>query len=313
MLKAMTALLIFAVTFTTSSAVAHHDAIYTPCDTTTGHVHMTFEEVSARISIMEQDGTIPAGMISRYNEERDGGKGNEDPRFVWARHLEEGQILSLGNWASGEHPELEQLMFSSGLVAEWQLDANKRVRRFDDPYWMQENPLSPSFTVWQSLCMANLGYSIPMFEVNDDGQWVSNIPSTTTTSPPVTTTTEDPTFDGGTSIHIDDPNLIPVITTTTTSFAVGASTSEEPATSVPTSNPLPQLQPVLAEDWTSRYFDAEWGNFPFEQTVLLLEERYPPTTSNKYHFRLSVAVDYLRAGGKIRGLDNVWNSGLPLP
>ena len=109
-------------------------------------------------------------MISRYNEERDGGKGNEDPRRVWARGLEEGQILSLGNWASGEHPELEQLMFNSGLVAEWQLDANKQVRRFDDPYWRQANPLSPVFTVGQSLCMANLGYSIPMFEVDDDGR-----------------------------------------------------------------------------------------------------------------------------------------------
>ena len=160
------------------TAKAHHDRIYTPCDTETGHVHISYEEMVARISIMEQDGIIPPGMISRYVEARDGGKGNEDPRFVWARNLEEGQILSLGNWASGHHPELEQLMFNSGLVAEWQLDANKTVRRFNDPYWMQENPLSPVFTVWQSLCMANLGYSVPLFE-EVEGEWVSNIPPIT--------------------------------------------------------------------------------------------------------------------------------------
>ena len=155
------------------TANAHHDKIYTPCDTEPGHIHMRYEEVVARISILEQEGTIPAGMISRYVEARDGGKGNEDPRRVWARDLEEGQILSLGNWASGEHPELEQLMFNSGMVAQWQLDANKKVRRFNDPYWRQPNPLSPAFTVWQTLCMANLNYSITMLAVNDEGEWVS--------------------------------------------------------------------------------------------------------------------------------------------
>ena len=165
----------------TRFAEAHHDKIYTPCDTETGHIHMSYEEVVARISIMEQDGTIPAGMISRYVEARDGGKGNEDPRRVWARDLEEGQILSLGNWASGEHPELEQLMFNSGMVAQWQLDANKKVRRFNDPYWRQPNPLSPAFTVWQTLCMANLNYSIPLFE-EVEGKWISNVPTVTTTT-----------------------------------------------------------------------------------------------------------------------------------
>ncbi len=252
MLKAIVAAGVAGLVLAAIPASAHHDAIYTPCDTTSGHVHMTFEEVSARISIMEQDGTIPAGMISRYNEERDGGKGNEDPRRVWARHLEEGQILSLGNWANGQHPELEQLMFNSGLVAEWQLDANKQVRRFNDPYWMQDNPLSPSFTVWQTLCMANLGYSIPIFEVNDEGQWVSNIPPTTTiaivqnppttTTPPTTITVEhEHTFDGGT--RSDDPIF---------------------------SNPVPETFPeYVAEGPTptpdgSSYdlFDAEWGRIP---------------------------------------------------
>ena len=253
------------------TAKAHHDKIYTPCDTTTGHVHISYEEMVARISIMEQNGTIPAGMISRYVEARDGGKGNEDPRFVWARNLEEGQILSLGNWASGHHPELEQLMFNSGLVAEWQLDANKTVRRFNDPYWMQENPLSPSFTVWQTLCMANLGYSIPMFEVNNEGEWVSNTPTVTTTTPPPTT-------------------VIPVTTTT-----------------VQTVVEIETVPVQTSSNWIERWFEAEWNDFPFEETIKLLEERYPPNTPNKYHFRLSTAVEFLRQGGKLKGLDNVWN------
>ena len=253
------------------TAKAHHDKIYTPCDTTTGHVHISYEEMVARISIMEQNGTIPAGMISRYVEARDGGKGNEDPRFVWARNLEEGQILSLGNWASGHHPELEQLMFNSGLVAEWQLDANKTVRRFNDPYWMQENPLSPSFTVWQTLCMANLGYSIPMFEVTEEGEWVSNTPTVTTTTPPPTT-------------------VIPVTTTT-----------------VQTVVEIETVPVQTSSNWIERWFEAEWNDFPFEETIKLLEERYPPNTPNKYHFRLSTAVEFLRQGGKLKGLDNVWN------
>ena len=270
-------------------AKAHHDKIYTPCDTTTGHVHMSFEEVSARISIMEQDGTIPEGMISRYNEERDGGKGNEDPRRVWARGLEEGQILSLGNWASGEHPELEQLMVHSGLVAEWQLDANKQVRRFDDPYWRQANPLSPAFTVWQSLCMANLGYSIPMFEVDDDGQWVSNIPATTTTTttapPPPTTTITEVTINEG--VTHDDFIRQP-----------------EAPLPTPSSKPKDVGSPP---DGDYDLFDAEWDGYPFEVTVKLLEDRYPPGTPGKNHFRLSAAVEFLRGGGMIRGLDNLWH------
>ena len=269
------------------TAKAHHDRIYTPCDTETGHVHMSYEEMVARISIMEQDGTIPAGMISRYVEARDGGKGNEDPRRVWARGLEEGQILSLVNWASGHHPELEQLMFNSGLVAEWQLDANKTVRRFNDPYWMQENPLSPSFTVWQTLCMANLGYSIPMFE-EVEGKWVSNVPTMTTTTviTPVETANNhlaEPVF------SVNERLSEPLNPPETTSLTLTASHS-------------------TATDWTERWFEAEWNDFPFEETIKLLEERYPPNTPNKYHFRLSTAVEFLREGGKLKGLDNVWNS-----
>jgi hypothetical protein len=188
-------------------------------------------------------------------------------------HLEEGQILSLGNWANGQHPELEKLMFDSGLVAEWQLDASKKVRRFDDPYWSQVNPLSPSFTVWATLCMANLGYSIPMFEIVD-GNWESNVPTTTTT---IVTTPIMPT------VTILEPEVIPPLVTPVIST------------------------PQTSFSWIEKWFEAEWNDFPFEQTIKLLEERYPPNTPNKYHFRLSTAVEFLRQGGKLKGLDNVWN------
>ena len=56
-------------------------------------------------------------------------------------------------------------------------------------------------------------------------------------------------------------------------------------------------------------FDAEWDGYPFEQTILLLEERYPPGTPDRFHFRLSVAVEFLRQGGMVKGLDNLWESG----
>ena len=276
-------------------ADAHHDRIYTPCDTETGHIHMSYEEVVARISIMEQDGTIPAGMISRYVEARDGGKGNEDPRFVWARNLEEGQILSLGNWASGHHPELEQLMFNSGLVAEWQLDANKKVRRFNDPYWRQPNPLSPAFTVWQTLCMANLGYSIPLFEENEVGEWVSNIPPTTTVIENHTVTATEPVISGNGLYTQSEIFTVESPSQVTNTVNSTASTTKGVAS-------------IIEENWIERWFQAEWDNFPFEETVKLLEERYPPNTPNKYHFRLSTAVEFLREGGKLKGLDNVWNN-----
>ena len=55
-------------------------------------------------------------------------------------------------------------------------------------------------------------------------------------------------------------------------------------------------------------FSAEYEGWPSEQTALLLAERYPPGTPGKYHFPLSAAVEFLRAGGKVGGLDFLWNS-----
>jgi len=55
-------------------------------------------------------------------------------------------------------------------------------------------------------------------------------------------------------------------------------------------------------------FTAEYEGWPSEQTALLLAERYPPGTPGKYQFPISAAIEFLRAGGKVGGLDFLWNS-----
>ena len=72
--------------------------------------------------------------------------------------------------------------------------------------------------------------------------------------------------------------------------------------------PLPHPPSYVTE---TRYdlFTAEYDGWPFEQTIILLEDRYPPGTPDRFHFRLSVAVEFLRAGGMIGGLDFLWGSG----
>ena len=156
-------------------ATATHDAIYSPCSTEYGFIHMTYDEWAAHITTMEADGTIPPGIVFRYYEELHGGKGTnvqEDGTIPawdnWAGGLTDGQILSIDDWANGNYPEIEALMFSSGLIPEWILDANMVIRRFNDPYWAAANPMTPTFTVWQSLCMGDYGYSIPVMEINED-------------------------------------------------------------------------------------------------------------------------------------------------
>jgi len=298
MLKVLVAAAIFGSVLAATPASATHDTIYSPCSTEYGFIHMTYDEWAAHITTMEADGTIPPGVVFRYDEALHGGKGLEDPRIVWARNLTDGQILSIDDWANGNYPEIEALMFSSGLIPEWILDANMVIRRFNDPYWAAPNPMTPSWTVWQSLCMGNYGYSIPVMEIDEDGVWVSNLPATTTTTVPPTTTTVPP-----------PPTTTTILPSpTTTSSAVEDSTPE----TIPPSEPAeadPSPQPTPTDNWVERWFDAEWNDYPFQETILLLEERYPVNTPGKYHFRLSTAVDFLRGGGKIKGLDNLWESG----
>ena len=272
-------------------AGAHHDRIYGPCDIEYGFVHMTYDEWAARITSLEADGTIPPGVVFRYYEALHGGKGGDDPRIVWARNIADGQILALDDWANGNYPEIEQLMFDSGLVAEWQLDASYDIRRFDDPFWAQRNPVSPTWTVWQTLCMASFAVSKPAYEVVD-GEWVSNLPATTTTS--TTTTT-----------------LVPATTTTTTTAPATTTTTVVPATTTTTTVPATPTLALQSDGLPDGYdlHTAEYEGWPFEQTILALEARYPPGTPGKKHFPLSAAVRFLRLGGKVGGLDLVWGSG----
>jgi|TARA_B110000263_G_scaffold249873_1_gene269008 hypothetical protein len=274
----------------TRPAGANHDTIYSPCGTEYGFIHMTYDEWAAHITTMEADGTIPPGIVFRYDEELHGGKGLEDPRVVWARNLTDGQILSIDDWANGNYPEIEALMFSSGLIPEWILDANKTVRRFNDPYWAQANPLTPTWTVWQSLCMANYGYSIPVMEINQAGVWESNIPTTSLGSSSTTSTSTTST---------------PPRTTTSTTTTTVAYSPPDPTPVVESSSGGSE---VTAWDSSYDLYDAEWDGWPFEATIRLLEERYVPNTPNRYHFPMSTAVDYLRGGGMIAGLDHLWES-----
>jgi hypothetical protein len=284
---------------------AHHDRIYRACSAPWGWTHMTRDQWVTEMLVMEANGTIPPGVIFRYWEaEHDTGKGTnvqEDGTIPawdqWARDLEDGEILSVNDWANGDYPEIEELMFASGLVPEWMMDMGGVVRRFDDPYWRQPNPMNPTNTIYQSICWGNYG-AAPSIPVNEfvDGEWISNIPTTTTTVAPATTT------------------VVPA--TTTTIPAAPSTTQPAPTTTLPAAPPppeeaapIPEPSPLVGLPDGYDLFDAEWDGYPFEQTVLLLEERYPPGTPDRFHFRLSVAVEFLRQGGMVKGLDNLWESG----
>ena len=291
-------------------AGAYHDRIYRACSAPWGFVHMTQDEWNTEMLVMEADGTIPPGVVRRYHEaEHDTGKGTnvqEDGTIPtwdqWARGLVDGQILAIDDWANGDHPEIEQLMFDSGRVPEWMMDMGGVVRRFDDPYWGQSNPMNPTNTIWQSICWGNYGTG-PSIPVNElvDGEWVSNIPATTTTTSTTTSTTT---------------TVVPATTTTTTTTAPATTTTTVvPATTTTTTVPATTtttttlaLQGYELPDGYDLW-DAEYDGWPFEQTILALEARYPPGTPGKKHFPLSAAVRFLRLGGKVGGLDFVWGSG----
>ena len=311
MMKALFAAAIFGAVLAAVPASATHDVIYSPCSTEYGFIHMTYDEWAAHITTMEADGTIPSGVVFRYYEALHGGKGTnvqEDGTIPawdqWARGLTDGQILSIDDWLNGDYPEIEALNFSAGLVPEWILDANMTIRRVDDPYWAAANPMTPSWTVWQSLCMGDYGYSIPVMEINDDGVWVSNLPATTTTAvpPPPTTTTAVPTTTTQ-ALEVPTPDPAAPVTTTTQTPEDPTST---PAASEDTSSALQAIPNPLPAGYD--LFTAQFEGWPFMETIILLEERYPQGTPGKYHFRLSTAVEYLRTGGMIGQLDNVWNN-----
>ena len=299
----------------TTPAGAYHDRIYRACSAPSGWTHMTHDQWNTEMLVMEATGTIPAGVVFRYWEaDHDTGKGTnvqEDGTIPawdqWARGLVEGQILSVDDWANGDYPEIEALMFASGLVPEWMMDMGGVVRRFNDPYWGQSNPMNPRNTIWQSICWGGYGTG-PSIPVNEfvDGEWVTNIPATTTTVAPATTTTipaaptttqPPPTTTEDTSAPQDAPETtVPAPTTTQPS----TTTTAAPAVDLGGGYDLPDGYDLHA---------AEYNGWPFKKTILLLEQRYPPGTPGKYHFPLSAAVKFLKQGGMVGGLDFLWASG----
>ncbi len=77
-----------------------------------------------------------------------------------------------------------------------------------------------------------------------------------------------------------------------------------------------QAAPILPHDHPPTYvvetrydlFSAEYEGWPAKETAALLAERYPAGAPGKRHFPLSAAVEFLQRGGKVGGLDFVWNS-----
>ena len=161
--------------------------------------------------------------------------------------------------------------------------------RFDDPWW-GERP--SAYTNWRHQCrlgMTGVWQAAPILPFPHPPTYEPETRVTTTTTTPPTTT-------------------IPAAPSTTqpppTTTEAVSEAPNPPSTTVPA---LSAVQPSTVDGYD--LFDAEWDGYPFEETILLLEERYPPGTPDRFHFRLSVAVEFLRQGGMVRGLDNLWESG----
>ena len=175
----------------------------------------------------------------------------------------------------------------------WYLDYQSgEALRFDDPWWSER---VGAYTNWGHQCTlgtAGVWQAAPILPLPHppthtvETRPVTTTTTTTTTEPPTTTTTEPPA-------------------TTTT---VAPTTTTEPVTTT-TVAPVTDLGDGIGLPDGYDLFTAEFDGWPFQETIILLEDRYPQGTPGKYHFRLSVAVEFLKQGGLIGGLDNVWNSG----
>jgi len=177
----------------------------------------------------------------------------------------------------------------------WYIDYQSGdMLRWDDPWWGERPGV---YTNWRHQCrlgMTGVWQAAPILPLPHPPTHTIESrdairAATTTTVVPTTTTTQAPT-------------------TTTTTTTTTPSEPEPPANE-PEAMPMPDPLPTASALDDYDLFDAEWDGYPFEQTILLLEERYPPGTPDRFHFRLSVAVEFLRQGGMVKGLDNLWESG----
>ena len=168
----------------------------------------------------------------------------------------------------------------------WYLDYQSgEALRFDDPWWSER---VGAYTNWGHQCTlgtAGVWQAAPILPLPHPPTHTVETRPPTTTVVPTTTTTVAPTT-----------TTEPVTTTT----APPTTTTVAPATDLGGGIGLPDGYDL---------FTAEYDGWPFQETIILLEDRYRQGTPGKYHFRLSVAVEFLRQGGLIGGLDNVWNSG----
>ena len=198
----------------------------------------------------------------------------------------------------------------------WFIDYQSgEMLRFDDPWW-GERP--SAYTNWRHQC--RLGMT---------GVWQA-APIRPLPHPPTHTVESRDAIRATTTTVSPDPNDgSSSSTTSTTSTTVPTSTSTTTLTPTTTVDPVYE-QPLPPPDndpipdvgsssdggsggmtaWDPSYdlYDAEWDGWPFEITVRLLEQRYPPTDTDHRHFPMSTAVDYLRADGMIAGLDHIWES-----
>ena len=175
------------------------------------------------------------------------------------------------------------LLIEAGVIQEWAIDHNGYARHYLDEYWEYRFNHLPNWTFWEVGCMSAAKEPLP----HSPGSTTS---TTTSSSPP---------------------------STSTTTTSTPPPTEPEPPKQDPIPAPEPQPPEVEYDDddgntTTSSpaydLYDAEWDGWPFELTVRLLEERYVPNTPNRRHFSLSAAVDYLRSGGLVGGLDYIWES-----
>ena len=188
------------------------------------------------------------------------------------------------------------LLFEAGIIREYAIDHNGTSRHYLDPYWEYWFPHLPDATFWEAGCTT------------------APLPTTTTTAVPTTTTVPTVTTSGPTSNQEASPSTTtqasedttPLdnapVTTTTQAIAVTPPVEVTPEETPPTLQATPNPLPAGYDLWTAQY-----EGWPFMETIILLEERYPPGTPDKYHFRLSVAVEFLRSDGMIGQLDNVWH------
>ncbi len=174
----------------------------------------------------------------------------------------------------------------------WYIDYQSgEVLRFDDPWWA-ERP--GAYTNWRHQCRLGMtgvwqAAPIPPLEHPPTHTVETRNPTTTTSTTTTTTTTEPP----------------PTTTTALPEPEPPEATPEIPPTAP---QPLPQTSDTYILAPRYDLHTAEYQGWPFFETIILLEQRYPPGTPGKTHFPLSAAHNFLKQGGMVGGLDWLWNN-----